>query len=651
MENEVRELEQAILKHRDLYYNGQPKISDAAYDALEDELRALAPESEVLQAVGAPPGENGWGKVEHQIPMGSLNKANSMEDVVEWLDQLPDEIGIIWTEKMDGISVALRYKNGYFVQALTRGDGEEGEDITRNVRMMQGVPKVLNKSLTGDNNFDHWYRGEIVLPHDAFEKHFEGYSNPRNAASGTARAQDPEKAKRCKHLQVYTYEKFSEYPKMWDKTDEYFHSIQLIEKDGLTTPNWGGSTAWKVDGPEHNLETIETVFKDYVGGKRDGLNYDIDGLVLRVSGTKLFNELGDYHGNPRGAIALKFEAEAETTVLTDVLWQIGNSKRVTPVAVFDTVELAGAEVSRASLYNMDYIRELMLNIGDQILVSRVNDVIPRVEAVVAKNNPGYVAPPINCPSCGSALKTVGKYLECHNQYCDAALAGYVKKWVDKLDLLDWGDTLIDSLVDFGHIQYNPSELYDMGVESLAGVPNSGGAILGEKKARRLIKKLHSKQHTEITLDQFVGGLNIPLIGQRTVLKFMKAGYNTLEALQNGGVKEFESIDGIGPERAEAMVEGLDHRANDICDLLKHVSIVDNEGPLVGKSFCFTGKLSRPRKQIEKDVKAAGGETKSSVSKSLSYLVCNNPESKSSKAKKARRYGVTIIGESDLLEMM
>ena len=646
-EDQIEELAKKIRRHRRLYYRGEAEIEDEVYDALEDELRRLDPEHQLVTDVGfKPSGKTKWEKKKHIIPMGSLNKAQDLEQLSDWFKSTTGAASIgdasvksdllHWSEKMDGISIALHYQDGKLVSAITRGDGEIGEDILANVVMMQGVPREIDIGFNKAKPITGVFRGEIVLTHDYFEQHFQDYSNPRNAASGIARREDRRKAQNCQYLTVYVYEAFVDGHSFDNETEKY----TFIDQCNFKVPNHGGPMT---------LQEIDGLYKAYEGGHRDELFYDIDGLVVRLFDSAHYDRAGSRSNRPHGSVALKFAAETAITTLREVRWQVGDSGRITPVAEFDPVELVGAEVARASLYNETYVRELGVDVGDQILVKRANDVIPRVEKVVSKHYETTIGGgPKECPECQAPTEKDGEHLICTGAACPAQVAGDIKAWVDTLDLMDWGEFIVDELVEQGLVQSIP-DLYELDPQDIASLRNSGDAKVGMKVASKLTDKLEDK--TEVFLDQFIGGLNFHLCRSRTTRKMMEGGFKTLEDLRTASVSDLEKVEGIGGKKAQSMVNGLQEKADIIERLLDHVKIVEQGGPLDGLSFCITGRLSKSRKLIQKEIKDLGGVSKSGVSKSLDYLVCNNKESSSSKAKKARRYDIPLISEEELQKMM
>jgi DNA ligase (NAD+) len=637
----IQELAEKIRHHQDLYHNGEAEISNEEYDALEDELRELAPEHPVLNRIGASPEESGWKKMEHSIPMGSLNKVNDPNELAEWQTdacskagvrpQLRDEELFYWSEKLDGISIALYYEDGKLQHAVTRGDGEVGEDIMANAVMMKGVLRELPEDYTGG------IRGEVILPFDLYHEHLSDYSNPRNAASGIARLEDRGKASNCRHLTVKAFECFFQNGPKLETEFEKFHFLQNL---GFKTPNHGGP---------FTIDQIADLYQRYEDDLRGELNYDIDGLVVRFNKLEDYESAGHKSGKPHGAIALKFASETAVTTLRNVRWQVGNTGRVTPVGEFDPVDLFGAQVEKASLYNCAEIERLNLNVGDEVLVERANDVIPKILEVTEKRNKGTVDVPEECPECAGELEFDGEHLVCDSIECEAQTTGKLKAWISALGILDWGSFVLRKVVEEGLVETIP-DLYELEKEELAQLRDKGDKKLGMKTASKLVDKLHDDKNTTMMLDDFFGGLRIPLCRQKTFQMLMEAGYDSVEDVMDLSKAELKRVKGIGSKKAEAVHEGLSARENVIEELLNWVDIEDSSGGLEGLNICITGSHSKTRSEMKNDIKEAGGQYKG-MSKKVDYLVASDPNSGSSKLKKAEKYDIPVISEDELYSKM
>jgi DNA ligase (NAD+) len=641
----ITDLECKIRYHRDLYYNEEPEISDAAFDALVDTLRVVDPESEVLDETGAPVSEKTpWEKKRHSMPMMSLNKVNSVEELADWSNKVQIAVaneGLTirtmqrWaiSEKMDGISIALHYEAGELTEAITRGDGLIGEDIIDNVRMMRGAPEFIN-------GFNGWVRGEIVLEHDLWEKHFPDMSNPRNAASGIAKSISPEKRWRCAYLSVYAYDMYApDHAHEWG--DEYGKFDRLLEL-GFTVPFHRERVSYKA---------LVDTFDLYRDELRDSLNYDIDGLVIRYNEQRGWDAIGKSNDRPLGSVALKFENPAATTTLEDIEWQVGKTGRITPVAIFEAIDFDGAMVSRATLHNLDNFRDLKLYPEATIVVERANEVIPQVKEVVKSKEQSYRSEfldPTECPACGAETERDGAFLICPGADCPAQLSGHVGKWLDACGVLGWGGQVIDALVEQGMVE-TIDDLYWIVDEEFAKLRYGSGVKVGGSRAKAMLSELRA--NTKIDLARFIKGLNIPQCGERLATRAIETGFDTIEKLRAATETEMRTVPKVGPKKATAFVSGLREKRHLIDKLLNEVVITERGGSLDGKSFCATGSLSESRKVIYNRIKDAGGTTKSSVTKSLDYLICNDKGAISSKAKKARKYGTPIITEDELKEMV
>lgn len=622
----VKELETKIFQARTDYYNHQPSVSDKVYDAWIDELRVLDPANKAVTAIGAPVTPSEWKKAKHQIPMGSLNKVNLPVELEDWTAKFSVSGKVDWfvTEKLDGLSIELIYEKGQLVQAITRGDGETGEDITVNVARMAGV----SSQLKWDTDFTGSLRGEIIMLKSVWKKDFADKANPRNAASGVSKRLDGIGVDK---LNILFYQVLGDAD--FDTEVEQF---EWLEKNGLAIPNY-----WLFK----KIEQVSKHWRDYQDTKRDKLDYDIDGLVVRIDEIAIQLTWGDKDMRPLGAMAFKFDNEARESTIRDIIWQVGNSGRITPVAVVDPVSLVGATVTRASLYNWSYIEELKLDIGATVLVARANDVIPRIEELV-KGTGKIATPPNHCPECGGFTHMDGENLVCSNsQHCPAQVIGRIKNWIKELNLLEWGDSLIEKLVQAKKVK-TVADLYTLTVDDLSNLDR-----MGDKSAQKCHTILWSD--IEIPLDIFLGALSIPMIGASTIKAIMNAGCDSLEKFGQLDAAAFEMVPGVGPTKAKFLADGLKANQQLIIDLLDNGVKIKAPviGTLTGKSVCFTGAMTNKRPVLEKLAAEAGADIKGSVGKGLTYLVIADPNSTSSKAQTARKLGTTLISEDEFLDLV
>jgi DNA ligase (NAD+) len=637
MNSTIDNLAARLVEASNAYYNHAPIVTDREFDALESELRRLDPSHPVLKAIGSPVEGSGWTKVSHPYPMGSLEKAQDATELTEWAKGKQD---FFISEKMDGISILLTYEGGSLVRACTRGDGVVGEDITRNVKLMHGVPHNVPDTTT------LYVRGEIVCTKADFSAHFPGESNPRNTASGTSKRQTG--WDKCQHLTVYAYDLSQGSVMPAEKQGEF----AILRSYGFKTPvsYWAGSVG-----------EILVVYQAYINYARDVSPYEIDGLVVELNDPIEQIRLGYTPDGmrPKGAIAFKFPHDSKPTVLLDVIWQVGQSGRVTPVAVFEPVVLGGASITHASLHNIANVdrlvtesKSLFLAAGESILVSRRNDVIPYVESILTSGGVGEILnTPHRCPDCDSSLVMDGEYLMCPNtDECPSQILGGIRRWIMKTGVLHFGEAMIAAVVDAGMVTIL-GDLYRLDLNQVSDLKVEGRKVGGA--AKRALGSLH--QNKNLTLDTFVGSLGIPLCGRRMVGMLMEGGFTTLESLRQATVAELAAVPNFGTVKAVAFRDGFDARTNMINDLLlagvtivTPVVLTQTSTALQGVSVCFTGFRDS---DLEDSIVAAGGVIKSGVSKGLTYLVTKDPTSTSGKAQKARDLGTKVISPDEMKLMV
>lgn len=617
------------------YYDGHPLMEDDEFDALLMELRRLDPTNAFLSKIGAP-GPSGWPKVQLPFVLGSLDKSVSDADFDKWMTTVPGcELAI--THKLDGMSILLTYQGGVLVQAATRGDGVTGEDITRNVRLMQGVPLTIPFGGTAEA------RGEVIVTKSDFAKFFQGESNTRSTACGTSKRQS--NWEKCRHLTVVCYNL---------TTSPCQTKTRKEEIDTMVA--WGFKCTPVVT--TKSAADVKAMRLDYINGQRAALDYDIDGLVIEVNDSSDFHALGESGQNPLAATAFKFPHENIPAVIDDITWQVGKSGRVTPVANFATVKLVGADVNNATLHNVNQVIRMaqkvgksFLGRGDLILVSRRNDVIPAVEGLLVPNDAGHTfAVPTACPCCKAPLVTDGEYLACVSNDCPAQEVGSLRRWVEKIGVLHLGNTALNAMYDAGLVATIP-DLYTVDQAAVSALVVDGRRIGGT--VERGFASLHANK--ELTLDTIVGSLGIPGVG-RSVVKFIfDAGYNTIAKMATATVGELTAIPNIGPERAAAFREGFDSRRNLIVTILavgvkivEPVKAVVTGNSLTGTSVCFTGVRDDA---MEAKIIANGGTIASGVSKNLGILVAKDPKSSSGKAQKARDLGIRVLSLNEMATLL
>lgn len=631
----IHTLENLILRYQDSYYNGEAEISDAEFDSLWDELKLLDPDNALFQKVGADSGN--FPKARHRIPMGSQEKAADPQAFLSWAEKHRYAEYLV-EYKLDGASLELQYDNGVLVRAVTRGDGETGDVITANAKKMRGVVPCLMRDgvpLACSGGI----RGEVVMEHDVHNSLFSDKANCRNAANGLMRRKD---GQGCEHLLVICY-------------DAWFDNSEQFFTDEEEKVAWLTACGFTVV-PLHICKTPQDVidYRAEVMEIRQTLPYDIDGLVVKE---RAINREDAYRARPDRQIAFKFSLEEAVSILRQVEWSESGAT-YTPIGLFDPVELAGTTVKRASLVNPNTIRNLDIKIGSHIVVTKRGEIIPKIESVV--KHPGElefesdIVFPSRCAVCGSALLDEGTRLICPNKECPKKLHHRLEKWISVLEIRDFGDTLLKGLFDSGRLRA-VRDMYTLTETDLAPYFLTEESLSKEKVslgARKVIKSIAA--HRTVSLAVFIAGFDIEGIGETLVERLVAAGFDTLEKLLEADEQSIAAVFGFGEITAHTLVDGLRENQEEMRFLAsKYITITGSHtGILSGKSFCFTGELTTmKRSDAEKMVKAAGGTTKSSVTKDLSYLVTNDVSSGSSKNRKAAELGIPVVTEKEFLQML
>ena len=629
----VIELETLIKKHQDLYYNKIPELSDTDFDLLWDELRRLDPNNSLFTTVPKDEGE-GFKKARHIIPMGSQEKAANNEDFLTWTTNHNYEAYLV-QYKLDGASLELQYENGHLVKAVTRGDGVVGDDITANAIKMQGVLKEL-KAIDGKKAFTGAVRGEVIMPKTVFNSIYQDKANCRNAANGIMKRKD---GVGCEYLKVISYDA-GVGEALGESYRQYFNNeiekIEWLKKSGFSV----------VETKICKMASDVIKWREEVSENRSNLPFDIDGLVIK----NIEIDIEDLkRSRPDKQIAFKFDLEKAVSTILDIEWSESGAT-YTPIAIIEPVQLAGTKVKRASLANPNVITSLGLKIGSRVIVSKRGEIIPKIESLL-ENPPSSVLIifPSECSSCGTKLVNEGSRLFCPNPTCKKVKLHRIEKWVNVLDLKEVGKLLLKRLFDEEKV-LTIKDLYAITAETLSSMER-----MGELSSQKVYASIHAKK--EISLSEFIAGFDIEDVGLLMAEKIVLAGFNTLEKLFSATKEDIANIEGWAEKSASSFIEGLAFVKAEMEELLSsgYISIKiteKKEGKLQGLSFCFTGELEKMnRKEAEKLVKEADGIVKSSVTKDLSYLVTNTPDSGSSKNKKAITIGCKIITENEFYKML
>jgi len=623
MTNRANDLEQILKTAQVAYYKGKPIMSDAEYDALFDELVDLDSTNPALVTVGYKLDDTTsvLTKARHKIPMGSQKKVNTEADFVKWAGKTRARTFVV-QEKLDGISVELVYEAGKLKAAITRGDGEYGEDITHNVQYMKNVYKHL-KAFSGS------LRAEIVFEKSEFNQHAAAdYANARNAAAGIASKKTVSPlAKRLTLLYFDVIDDNQVFETEYDKLAYIRNYLRLRH----------------VFTKRAKLDTAIEWYNHYVDEKRELIDYDIDGMVFKVNNIKRQEDLGEVDGRPRGQIAWKFAAEMRSTTVESISWEVGLTGRITPVVHVAPVAVCGVTIEKASLHTANNVRKLRVGPGATVLISRRNDVIPYLESVTAIGKIADI--PTECPICGGEIIEDGEYLLCANDDCPAKQHGDVKKWI-KVHGMDFvGDSFLNKAIQKG-IVVDAADLYTLTVDLITELDSHKTV-----SAKRILRSIEKAR--EVSLPKFFAALNIPGVGVTTFTALEKNGYATVDAVIRARASVISVIPGIGSKTAQALVEGVTAKEGLIRRLLDNRVIVKQKivGKLTGQSFCFTGQISLKRETAMKYVESLGGEIKTSVGRGLTYLVQADPKSNSGKSVKARSYGTKVIGEPEFMSLV
>ncbi len=661
IKNKYEELLELIHKYNYYYYEkNESLVSDFEYDKLLKELEEIENKNPAIRKEGSPTEKVGsyfkdtkFSKVAHKKAMLSLSNSYNIGDVADFINRakktIDEAMEYVLELKLDGLSISVIYEKGRLVQAVTRGDGVIGEDVTENIMEIASIPHYLKERV------DVEVRGEIVLPLEKFEdlnkkrleKGEEVFANPRNAASGTIRQLDTSIVK-DRGLDCYFY-----YLVDGEKLGITTHSesLEYIGKLGLKT-----SGVYEVCKDISELE--ERIL--YWEKERNSLPYETDGLVIKINSYEHHRFLGNTTKAPRWAIAYKFPAKQVTTRLLDVTYQVGRTGNITPVAELEAVEVSGSIVKRASLHNFDEIRRKDIRIGDKVFIEKAAEIIPQVIKVVKEERTGEekeIIPPSHCPICNTELMQEEGLvaLKCPNPQCDAKTQRKIEYFVsrDAMSIDGLGSKIIEKFIEIGKIK-DVSDIYllENHKEELMTLDK-----MGEKSVENLIKSIEESKKRPYNKTLYA--LGIPFVGKFLANLLAKESGN-IDSLAQMTVEELIAIDQVGEKVANSVYEFFRDEENiELLNRLKGYGINYREEEkkenslevFSGKSFLFTGKLARfGRNEIKDIVESLGGTNLSSVSKKLDYLIVG--EDAGSKLSKAQELGtVTILTEEDFFQMI
>ncbi len=667
IEERINHLRKLIKYHSKRYYeNDAPEISDFEYDKMFEELKQLEIENPQYFSETSPTQRVGgkaldkFEEVIHQIKMGSLTDVFDFDSLRAFIARVKNEAGsdteFTVEPKIDGLSVSLKYENGILVEGATRGDGIKGENVTANVKTIKSIPLELNE------NASITVRGEVYMPHKSFEKQNREkeqngeklWANPRNAAAGSLRCLDSkETAKRGLDIFVFNYQ-VGDFDENEIKTHE--DTIKKISSLGFKTIPF-------IAVSNNEDELVNAVIK--LGEERQGLPYDIDGAVIKVNSLEKRKEIGEGTSTPKWAVAYKYPPEQKPTKLLDIVVQVGRTGVLTPNAVLEPVKLAGTTVSRATLHNIDIIKERDIRIGDTVIVQKAGDIIPEVVGSLKERRTGNEEEykmPEHCPSCGGSLTyddadsfmeddedfTLGA-LRCTNPRCPAQLERNIIHFASKkaMNIEGVGEKLVKQLLEAGLI-HDASDLYYIDPMEISALDR-----MGEKSANNFAKAVENSK--EMGLARVIFALGIRHIGEVASGELANK-FGTIDALFEASVQDILEIEDFGEIMAKSVVDffAMDSTKY-IIERLKNAGVkTENQVTKIGNgfeglTFVLTGTLeSMTRDEASEMIKARGGKVSSSVSKKTSYVLAG--EEAGSKLTKAQALGVKIINKEEFLKM-
>lgn len=652
IEKKIEELRKTLRYHSDRYYNDDaPEIEDYEYDMMMRELKGLeekypeydAPDSPTKKVGGV--ADNSFESVTHSVRMESLQDAFSKDELSEFSNRVEDtvsDVNYVVEPKIDGLSVSLEYRDGVFLRGSTRGNGDVGEDVSGNLRVIHNIPLKLNKPIPYIE-----VRGEVYMPKKSFERVVDRqiingekpFKNPRNAAAGSLRQKDSNvAASRGLDIFVFNIQQIEGV-----ELNSHKESLDFIKELGFNTI----PTYKKVNNIEDAIAEI-----DRIGEARGSLEYDIDGAVIKVDDFSQRDILGSTAKYPKWAIAFKYPPEEKQTKLLDIEIAVGRTGVLTPTAILESVHLAGTTVSRATLHNQDFINEKGIAIGDIVTVRKAGDIIPEVLCVNEHNSNSIFKFPDVCPSCGEKVyrDEDEAAIRCINPECPAQLLRNLIHFCsrDAMDIEGLGPAIIETFVNEGMIA-KTYDIYNLDFNKIASLEG-----FKETSANNIINSVNNSKNND--LSKLIFALGIRHIGAKAG-KLLADYFSDIDSVMNASVDDILQIDGFGKIMAESVVEffSSDSTKELIAKLkeagvnMKSTNVVEDTR-FSGMTFVLTGTLpTLKRAQASKIIESFGGKTSSSVSKKTTYVLAG--EEAGSKLDKANKLGVQVISEEEFKEMI
>ena len=621
----IKNLEQKILNHKKLYYLGKPEVSDFEYDAIEEELASLNPDSFVLTMVGSD--SFNTGKVPHATKMLSLSKSYSLDELLKW----KGEEDLLSTFKIDGSSCSLIYEKGELVLAKTRGDGRFGENITEKALYLSSIPKRIETNLSFE------VRGEIFcsevdfisLAKEMESRSLDVPSSQRNIVAGIIGRR--ENVDLAKLLRFQAFELIT--PEVFGHESE---KLLKLSQFGFVTPDFS---------VHKNKKSVEKSLDEAQSFISEG-DYLIDGLVFTYNKISLHQELGETSHHPRYKMAYKFKGESKQTEIESITWQVSRNGFLTPVANVKSVELSGANVSRVTLHNFGMVNQFKLKAGDLIEIVRSGEVIPKFLSVIESSKEEFSVPRV-CPSCQEEVVEKEIRLVCLNNHCPDKIKDEILNFIKKIGIDDLSSKRLEALIAKNHIQ-DIASLYQLTEEKLFTVDK-----VKEKLAKKIIKNIEESKNVDFVA--FLSALGLRGGAYNKCEKIVINGFDTIEKILNLEISDLEAVESFAELSAKNFIESIQEKKELIKKLISYnfdfklPPVGNKSGPLEGVKFCITGTLSMKRSELQKLVKQNGGLVQTGVTKDTSYLLTNDTESTSSKFKKAMKLKVPLMSEKEFLK--